>query len=56
MVTLQHRGVEYTMQVEFDPARAAEELLARAIRNKSRRSISCSGAVIVRMIAQVPTK
>jgi hypothetical protein len=56
VVTLYRLGVEYRLQVEFTPELAAENLLARAIGNKSRRSKIGSGAVVVRILTQVPLK
>lgn len=56
IVTLQAKGHEYTLHVEFDVRRAAEELLHRAVRNKSHVARAVNGALKVKMIAKVPTK
>jgi hypothetical protein len=55
-ITLQHHGYEYTLHVEFDQHRAAEELLERVIRNKSRVARAVKGALKITLIAKVPYK
>ena len=55
-VTLQHKGFEYTLHVEFDQHRAAFELLYRVIKNKSHVARAVRGALKIKMIAKVPYK
>jgi hypothetical protein len=56
VVTLYRLGIQYQLQVDCTPQLAAENLLARALTNKSRRSVIGKGAVSVRILTQVPIK